>query len=110
MPDPLWFGPPESVAALLEASDPSTIVANIAAWLAEAIQHELSVGMSVANIRATLRQWVGGGGAAHGMKGSELNFLGFEPLAAHCLKHVAIGQAAVEANAVARSAVIPAIV
>ena len=40
----------ESVAALLEASDPSTIVANIAAWLAEAIQHELSMGMSVANI------------------------------------------------------------
>src|ERR1700761_3571009 len=110
MPDPLWFGPPESVAALLEASDPSTIVANIAAWLAEAIQHELSVGMSVANIGATLSQWMGVGGAAYGMKGSELNFLGLEPLAAHCLKHVAIGQAAVEANAVARSAVIPAIV
>jgi len=110
MPDPLWFGPPESVAALLEASDPSTIVANIAAWLAEAIQHELSMGMSVANIGATLSQWMGVGGAAYGMKGSELNFLGLEPLAAHCLKHVAIGQAAVEANTVARSAVIPAIV
>ena len=110
MADPLWFGPPESVAALLETSDPSTIMANIAAWLAEVIQHELSMGLSVANIGATLEQWIGLGGAAYGMKGSELNFLGLEPLAAHCLKHVTIGQAAVEANAVARSAVIPSVV
>ncbi|EUA56719.1 hypothetical protein I553_8773 [Mycobacterium xenopi 4042] len=44
MPDPLWFGPPESVAALLESSDPSTVVANIAAWLSEAVSHELSMG------------------------------------------------------------------
>ena len=110
MPDPLWFGPPESVAALLETSNPAAVVANIAAWLAEAIQHELSMGISVANIGATLEQWIGLGGSAYGMKGSELNFLGLEPLAAHCLKHVAIGQAAVEANTVARSAVIPAIV
>jgi PPE-repeat protein len=110
MPDPLWFGPPESVAALLEASNPSTIVANIAAWLAESIQHELSMGMSVANVAATLEQWIGVGGAAYGMKGSELNFLGLQPLAAHCLKHMAIGQSAVEANTVARSAVIPALV
>ncbi len=110
MPDPLWFGPPESVAALLEASNPATIIANIAAWLAESIQHELSMGMSVANIGATLEQWMGVGGAAYGMKGSELNFLGLQPLAAHCLKHMAIGQAAVEANTVARSAVIPAVV
>jgi hypothetical protein len=110
MPDPLWFGPPESVAALLEASNPATIIANIAAWLAESIQHELSMGMSVANIGATLEQWIGLGGAAYGMKGSELNFAGLMPLAAHCLKHMAIGQSAVEANTVARSAVIPAIV
>jgi hypothetical protein len=110
MADPLWFGPPESVAALLETSDPSTIMANIAAWLAEVIQHELSMGLSVANIAATLEQWIGLGGAAYGMKGSELNFLGLEPLAAHCLKHVTIGQAAVEANAVAKSAVIPSAV
>src|ERR1700722_15782096 len=110
MPDPLWFGPPESVAALLETSDPAAVVANIAAWLAEAIQHELSMGVSVANIGATLEQWMGLGGTAYGMKGSELNFLGLAPLAAHCLKHMAIGQAAVEANTVARSAVIPALV
>ncbi len=68
------------------------------------------MGMSVANIGATLEQWLGLGGAAYGLKGSELNFLGLEPLAAHCLKHMAIGQAAVEANTVARSAVIPALV
>jgi PPE-repeat protein len=110
MPDPLWFGPPESVAALLEASNPAPIIANIAAWLAESIQHELSMGMSVANIGATLEQWIGLGGTAYGAKGSELNFLGLQPLAAHCLKHMAIGQAAVEANTVARSAVIPAAV
>jgi PPE-repeat protein len=110
MPDPLWFGPPESVAALLEASNPAGVVANIAAWLAEAIQHELSMGMSVANVGATLEQWIGVGGAAYGAKGSELNFLGLEPLAIHCMKHMAIGQAAVEANTVARSAVIPAAV
>ena len=110
MPDPLWFGPPESVAALLETSNPAGVVANIAAWLAEAIQHELSMGMSVANVAATLEQWMGLGGAAYGMKGSELNFAGLMPLAAHCMKHMAIGQAAVEANTVARSAVIPAIV
>src|ERR1700761_2370226 len=110
MPDPLWFGPPESVAALLETSNPAAVVANIAAWLAEAIQHELSMGVSVANVAATLEQWMGLGGTAYGMKGSELNFAGLMPLAAHCMKHMAIGQAAVEANTVARSAVIPAIV
>jgi hypothetical protein len=110
MADPLWFGPPEGVATLLETSDPSTVMANIAAWLAEVINHELSMGLSVANIAATLEQWMGLGGAAYGMKGSELNFLGLEPLAAHCLKHVTIGQAAVEANAIARSAVIPSAV
>lgn len=109
MADPIWFGPPEAVAALLETSDPSTIAANIAAWLAEVIQHELSMGLSVANIVSTLEQWVGLGGAAYGMKGSELNLLGLQPLAAHCLKHVAIGEAAVEADAIARSAVIPSV-
>ncbi len=110
MADPLWFGPPEAVAALLETSNPATIVANIAAWLAEAIQHELSMGVSVANIGATLTQWLGLGGAAYGVKGTELNLLGLQPLAAHCLKHVSIGQAALEANTIARSAVIPAVV
>jgi hypothetical protein len=109
MADPIWFGPPEAVAALLETSDPSTVAANIAAWLAEVIQHELSMGLSVANIVSTLEQWVGLGGAAYGMKGSELNLLGLQPLAAHCLKHVAIAEAAVEADAVARSAVIPSV-
>ncbi len=110
MADPLWFGPPEAVAALLETSNPATIVANIAAWLAEAIQHELSMGASVANVEATLTQWIGLGGAAYGVKGTELNLLGLQPLAAHCLKHVSIGQAALEANAIARSSVIPALV
>jgi PPE-repeat protein len=110
MADPLWFGPPEAIAALLETSDPSTIVTNIAAWLAEAVQHEFSMGASVANIAATLEQWVGLGGAANGLKGSELNFLGLQPLAAHCLKHVAIGHAAVEANILARSTIIPSAV
>ncbi len=110
MADPLWFGPPEAVAALLETSSPATIVANIAAWLAEAIQHELSMGVSVANVGATLTQWLGLGGAAYGVKGTELNLLGLQPLAAHCLKHVSIGQAAVEANTIARSSVIPAVV
>jgi hypothetical protein len=109
MADPIWFGPPEAVAALLETSDPSTVAANIAAWLAEVIQHELSMGLSVANIVSTLEQWIGLGGASYGMKGSELNLLGLQPLAAHCLKHVAIGEAAVEADAVARSAVIPSV-
>lgn len=110
MADPLWFGPPEAVAALLETSDPSTVIANIAAWLAEAVQHELSMGASVANIAATLEQWVGLGGAANVLKGGELNFLGLQPLAAHCLKHVAIGHAAVEANILARSTIIPSAV
>ncbi|BBY06341.1 PPE domain-containing protein [Mycobacterium noviomagense] len=108
MPDPLWFGPPESVAALLETSDPSTILANIAAWLSEAISHELSMGVSVANIAATMEQWIGLGGVGSALKGSELNFAGLAPMMAHCLKHVSIGQAAVEANTIARSSVIPA--
>ncbi|HZU46862.1 MAG TPA: PPE domain-containing protein [Mycobacterium sp.] len=110
MPDPLWFGPPESVAALLETSDPSTVVANIAAWLSEAISHEVSMGVSVANIAATMEQWIGLGGVASALKGNELNFAGLAPMMAHCLKHVSIGQAAVEANTVARSSVIPAAV
>jgi PPE-repeat protein len=110
MPDPLWFGPPESVAALLEGSNPSTVIANIAAWLSEAVSHELSMGVSIANIAATMEQWIGLGGAASALKGTELNFAGLVPMVAHCLKHVTIGHAAVEANTIARSAVIPAAV
>lgn len=110
MPDPLWFGPPESVAALLESSDPSTVVANIAAWLSEAVSHELSMGASMANIAATMSQWIGLGGVASALKGNELNFAGLAPMMAHCLKHVSIGQAAVEANTIARSSVIPSAV
>jgi PPE-repeat protein len=110
MPDPLWFGPPESVATLLETSDPSTVIANIAAWLSEAVSHELSMGVSMANIAATMSQWIGLGGVASALKGNELNFAGLAPMMAHCLKHVSIGQAAVEANAIARSSVIPAAV
>jgi hypothetical protein len=107
---PEWFWPPEVVAGILEASDPSTVIANIAAWLAEAIQYELSMGLSAANIAATMSQWLGLGGAAYGATGTGLNFGGLLPLAAHCLKHVAIGQAAVEANALARSTVVPAVI
>lgn len=110
MPDPLWFGPPESVAALLEGSNPSTVIANIAAWLSEAVSHEVSMGVSIANVAATMEQWIGLGGAASALKGTELNFAGLAPMVAHCLKHVTIGQAAVEANTIARSAVIPAAV
>lgn len=110
MPDPLWFGPPESVAALLETSDPSTVTANIAAWLSEAVSHELSMGLSMANIAATMSQWIGLGGIGSALKGTELNFAGLAPMMAHCLKHVTIGQAAVEASAVARSSVIPSVV
>jgi hypothetical protein len=110
MPDPLWFGPPESVAALLETSNPSTVIANIAAWLSEAVSHELSMGVSMANIGATISQWIGLGGAASALKGTELNFAGLVPMVAHCLKHVTIGHAAVEANTIARSSVIPAAV
>lgn len=110
MADPLWFGPPESVAALLETSNPTTVIANIAAWLSEAVSHELSMGLSLTNITATIEQWIGLGGAASALKGSELNFAGLAPMMAHCLKHVTIGQAAVEANTIARSAVIPAAV
>ncbi|BBU20252.1 PPE domain-containing protein [Mycobacterium xenopi] len=110
MPDPLWFGPPESVAALLESSDPSTVVANIAAWLSEAVSHELSMGLSMANVVATMEAWIGLGGAASALKGTELNLAGLAPMAAHCLKHVSIGQAAVEANTIARSSVIPSAV
>ncbi|MCV7034365.1 PPE domain-containing protein [Mycobacterium heckeshornense] len=98
------------MAALLESSDPSTVVANIAAWLSEAVSHELSMGASMANIAATMSQWIGLGGVASALKGNELNFAGLAPMMAHCLKHVSIGQAAVEANTIARSSVIPAAV
>lgn len=106
---PEWFWPPEAVAAILEVSDPSSVVANIAAWLAEAIHHELAMGVSTANIGATLSQFIGLGGAAYGATGTGLNLAGLEPLAAHCLKQLAIGQAAVEANSIAKSAVIPSV-
>ncbi|EUA43683.1 PPE family protein [Mycobacterium xenopi 3993] len=98
------------MAALLESSDPSTVVANIAAWLSEAVSHELSMGLSMANVVATMEAWIGLGGAASALKGTELNLAGLAPMAAHCLKHVSIGQAAVEANTIARSSVIPSAV
>lgn len=107
---PEWFLPPEVVAGILETSDPSSVVASIATWLAEAIHHELAMGFSLTNIAATLSQFVGVGGAAYGVTGSELNFAGLEPLAAHCMKMLALGQAVVEANTLARSTVIPSMV
>lgn len=108
--DPRWMGPPEIVAAILEAGPgPASTIANQLVWITETIGHGLASGVSAANTAATATQWTGLGGAASAGNAASLN-AGLQTLAGWTTHKVSIVQAAIDAYACALPAVIPSIV
>lgn len=108
--DPRWMGPPEIVAAILETGPgPASTIANQLVWIAETVSHELIMGLSTVNTSATAAQWIGLGGAASAAGATGLN-AGLQTIAGWTTHKVSVVQAALEAYACARPAVIPSIV
>jgi PPE-repeat protein len=108
--DPRWLGPPEIVAAILEAGPgPGSTIANQLVWITETISHELSMGLSTVNTAATATQWIGLGGTASGATATELN-AGLQTMAGWTTHKASVVQAALDAYACARPAVIPSVV
>ncbi|TDH57287.1 PPE domain-containing protein [Mycobacterium eburneum] len=108
--DPRWMGPPEVVAAILEAGPgPGSTIANQLVWITETISHELSMGLSAVNTAATATQWIGLGGAASTVSATGLN-AGLQTMVGWTTHKVSVVQAALDAYACARPAVIPSVV
>lgn len=108
--DPRWMGPPEIVAAILEAGPgPASTIANQLVWIAETISHELSMGLSAVNTAATATQWAGLGGGASAVSATNLN-AGLQTMVGWTTHKVSVVQAALDAYACARPAVIPSVV
>ncbi|GFG65578.1 PPE family protein [Mycobacterium kubicae] len=109
MPDPRWTGPPEVVAAIFEAGSPASVIANNTVWVTETANKELSAGLSAVNTLATATQWQGVSALASMVTATGLN-AGLQTLVGWTAEKISVTQAAVEAFAVARSAVIPSLV
>jgi PPE-repeat protein len=108
--DPRWMGPPEIVAAILEAGPgPVSTIANQLVWITETIGHELCTGFSAVNTAATAAQWRGLGGAASAGNATSLN-TELQTIAGWTTHKIAVVQAALDAYAVARPSVIPSVV
>ena len=85
---------PATTARLFEGGPgPETTLANAAAWAVEAAIHDLSMGMSAANIAGLLPNFMGVGGTASAGTGALLNTLA-GVMGAHCLKQQLIAQSA----------------
>ncbi len=98
---------PATTARLFEGGPgPETTLANAAAWAVEAAIHDLSMGMSAANIAGLLPNFMGVGGTASAETGALLNTLA-GVMGAHCLKQQLIAQSAAELYAAARAGLIP---
>ncbi|WP_118913743.1 PPE domain-containing protein [Mycobacterium shigaense] len=109
MADPRWNGPPEIVAAIFEAGNPASVLANNAVWVTETTNKEVAAGLSTVNSVATAAQWQGFGGVASMATSTGLN-MGLHTLVGWTAHKIAVTQAAVEAFTLARSSVIPSIV
>ncbi|OSC40290.1 PPE domain-containing protein [Mycobacterium decipiens] len=109
MPDPRWTGPPEAIAATLEAGSPATVIANNTVWVTETANKALSAGLSAVNALATAAQWQGFGAVASMLAATGLN-AGLQTLVGWTAEKITITQAAVEAFTIARSSVIPSAV
>lgn len=108
--DPRWLGPPEIVAAILEAGPgPASTVANQLVWITETIGHEASMGISAANTAATAARWLGLGGAASAGTATSLN-AELQTMAGWTTHKISVVQAALDAYAAARPAVVPSVV
>ena len=64
MPDPRFNGPPEGIAAIFEAGNPASVLANNAVWITETTNKKLAAGLSSVNALATAAQWQGVGALA----------------------------------------------
>jgi hypothetical protein len=109
MPDPRWTGPPEAIAVIFETGCPAAVIANNAAWAAESVCHQTSIGLSGVNTAATAALWQGMGATASTTAALGLN-AGLQMLVGWIAEKVAVTQAAVDAFATARSSVIPSAV
>lgn len=109
MPDPRWTGPPEIVAAIFEAGNPASVLANNAVWVTETANKEVATGMSAVNTLMTAAQWQGVGAVASVVTSTGLN-AGLQTLVGWTAEKIGITTAAVEAFMIARSSVIPSLV
>lgn len=109
MADPRFNGPPEGVAAIFEAGNPASVVANTAVWVTETTTKELAAGLSTVNALATAAQWQGVGALASMVTSTGLN-AGLQTLVGWTASKIGVTTAAVEAFMIARSSVIPSVV
>ncbi|WP_445162829.1 PPE domain-containing protein [Mycobacterium sp. Dal123C01] len=109
MPDPRFNGPPEGIAAIFEAGNPASVLANNAVWITETTNKELAAGLSSVNALATAAQWQGVGALASMVTSTGLN-AGLQTLVGWTAEKIGVTTAAVEAFMIARSSVIPSVV
>jgi PPE-repeat protein len=107
--DPRWTGPPEAIAATFEVGSPASVISNNLVWVTETAQHELAMGLSVANTTATQDSWQGLGAIASAVAATGLN-AGLQTMAGWTAHKITVAQGAVDAFATARSSVIPSLV
>jgi hypothetical protein len=106
--DPRWTGPPEAIAATFEVGSPASVISNNVVWVTETAQHELAMGLSVANTSATLGSWQGLGAIASAVAATGLN-AGLQTMAGWTAHKITVAQSAVDAFTTARSSVIPSV-
>lgn len=109
MADPRFSGPPEGIAAIFEAGNPASVLANNAVWVTETTNKELAAGLSSVNSLATAAQWQGVGALASMVTSTGLN-AGLQTLVGWTAEKIGVTTAAVEAFMIARSSVIPSVV
>jgi PPE-repeat protein len=109
MADPRFNGPPEGIAAIFEAGNPASVLANNAVWITETTNKELAAGLSSVNALATAAQWQGVGALASMVTSTGLN-AGLQTLVGWTAEKIGVTTAAVEAFMIARSSVIPSVV
>lgn len=107
--DPRWTGPPEAIAATFEVGSPASVISNNLVWVTETAQHELAMGLSLANTSATLGSWQGLGAIASAVAATGLN-AGLQTMAGWTAHKITVAQSAVDAFMTARSSVIPSVV
>ncbi len=98
---------PSTIAKMFELGlGPEATLASAAAWAVEAALHDLSMGLSAANIANLVPNFLGVGGTASAESGSILNAL-TGVLGGHCLKQQLIALAAAELYGATRAGLIP---
>jgi PPE family len=107
--DPRWTGPPEAIATTFEAGSPASVISNNLVWVSETAQHELAMGLSIANTTATLGSWQGLGAVASAVAATGLN-TGLQTMAGWTAHKITVAQGAVDAFSTAQSSVIPSVV